>query len=138
MGTPESLLSGVAFTRDGRTALVTRNNDSLIAVLAIDGNKVTNTKRDFAANLKPYGIDVSPSGDTAIVASIGVGATGGADTFSVIDIAADPPRSRQSRQRRPGRRGAGGIARRPVRRRDGHERLERREGRRRSSTTSAG
>ena len=93
VGTPESLLSGVVFTRDGRTALVTRNNDSLIAVLTIDGNKVTNAKRDFAANVKPYGIDISPSGETAVVASIGVGATGGADTLSVIDIAADPPRA---------------------------------------------
>jgi DNA-binding beta-propeller fold protein YncE len=93
VGTPESLLSGVVFTRDGRTALVTRNNDSLISVLAIDGTKVENTKRDIAANLKPYGIDVTPSGDTAIVASIGVGATGGADTISVIDLAANPPRT---------------------------------------------
>ena len=86
-------MSGVVFTRDGRTALVTRNNDSLISVLAIDGNKVENTKRDIAANLKPYGIDVTPSGDAAVVASIGVGATGGADTLSVIDLAADPPRT---------------------------------------------
>ena len=93
VGTPESLLSGVVFTRDGRMALVTRNNDSLIAVLAIDGATVTNTKRDFAANVKPYGIDVTPSGDTAVVASIGVGATGGADTLSVIDLAANPPRA---------------------------------------------
>ena len=54
---------------------------------------VENTKRDLAANLKPYGIDVTPAGDTAIVASIGVGATGGADTLSVIDLAANPPRA---------------------------------------------
>jgi len=93
VGTAESLLSGVVFTRDGRSALVTRNNDSLISVLAIDGTKVENTKRDIAANLKPYGIDVTPSGETAIVASIGVGATGGADTISVIDLAANPPRT---------------------------------------------
>ena len=46
VGTPESLLSGVVFTRDGRTALVTRNFDSLISVLSIDGTKVENTKRD--------------------------------------------------------------------------------------------
>ena len=35
VGTPESLLSGVVFTRDGRTALVTRNNDSLMSVLSM-------------------------------------------------------------------------------------------------------
>ena len=93
VGTAESLLSGVVFTRDGRAALVTRNNDSLISVLAISGTKVENAKRDIAANLKPYGIDVTPAGDVAIVASIGVGATGGADTLSVIDLAVDPPRT---------------------------------------------
>jgi hypothetical protein len=93
VGTPESLLSGVVFTRDGRTALVTRNNDSLISVLTVAGTKVEYAKRDIAANLKPYGIEVSPAGDVAIVASIGVGATGGSDTLSVIDLAANPPRT---------------------------------------------
>ena len=93
VGTPESLLSGVVFTRDGKTALVTRNNDSLISVLTVDGSKVENSKRDIAANLKPYGIDVTPSGDAAIVASIGVGATGGADTLSVIDLTGSQPRT---------------------------------------------
>lgn len=93
VGTPESLLSGVVFTRDGRTALVTRNFDSLISLLSIDGTKVENTKRDLAANLKPYGIDVTPGGDAAVVASIGVGATGGADTLSVIDLTTNPPRT---------------------------------------------
>ena len=36
---------------------------------------------------------MTPSGETAIVASIGVGATGGADTLSVIDLVANPPRA---------------------------------------------
>jgi DNA-binding beta-propeller fold protein YncE len=93
VGTPESLLSGVVFARDGRTAYVTRNNDSLISVLTIEGTNVDYAKRDIAANLKPYGIELTPAGDIAIVASIGVGATGGADTISVIDLAANPPRT---------------------------------------------
>jgi len=93
VGTSESLLSGVAFSRDGRMALVTRNNDSLVSVLTVEGTRVENAKQDFAANLKPYGIDVSPAGDTAIVASIGVGATGGSDTLSVIDLTVTPPRA---------------------------------------------
>jgi DNA-binding beta-propeller fold protein YncE len=93
VGTPESLLSAVVFTWDGKQALVTRNNDSLVSILSIEGTKVVNTKRDIAANLKPYGIDVTPGGDAAIVASIGVGPTGGADTLTVIDLAANPPRA---------------------------------------------
>jgi DNA-binding beta-propeller fold protein YncE len=89
---PDSQPSGVAFTRDGRMALVTRNNDSVISLLTIDGDKVSYAKRDIAANLKPYGIDVTAAGDVAVVASIGVGASGGADTLSVIDLTLDPPR----------------------------------------------
>jgi DNA-binding beta-propeller fold protein YncE len=90
---PESQPSGIAFTRDGRMALVTRNNDSLISLLAVDGDKVTYAKRDIAANLKPYGIDVTPAGDAAVVAGVGVGATGGVDTVSVIDLTVNPPRT---------------------------------------------
>lgn len=92
LGAPESGPCLVAFTRDGRTALVTRNNDSLISVLAVDGTSVTYTKRDLAGGLKPYSIVVSPSADVAVVAHVGAGPTGGADTLAVIDLAMDPPR----------------------------------------------
>jgi DNA-binding beta-propeller fold protein YncE len=90
---PDSQPSAIAFARDGRTALVTRNNDNLISLLAIDGDQVTYAKRDFAANLKPYGIEITPAGDTAVVASVGVGPSGGTDTVSVIDLTLDPPRT---------------------------------------------
>lgn len=93
LNAPESQPSAIAFTRDGRTALVTRNNDSLISLLMIDGDKVSYGKRDIAANLKPYGIDVTPAGDVAVVASVGVGPSGGSDTISVIDLTLDPPRT---------------------------------------------
>ena len=93
LGAPESGPSHVVFTRDGKTALVTRNNDSLISLLAVDGSTVTYTKRDIAAGLKPYSIESSPTADVAIVGNIGAGATGGADTISVIDLAANPPRA---------------------------------------------
>jgi DNA-binding beta-propeller fold protein YncE len=74
-------------------ALVTRNLDSLISVLSVDGAKVGYTKRDIVAGLKPYGIEITPAGDAAIVANIGAGATGGADTVSVIDLSLNPPRA---------------------------------------------
>ena len=93
LGAPESGPSHVAFTRDGRTALVTRNNDSFISLLAVAGTTVTYTKRDLAAGLKPYSIEVSPTADVAIVGNTGAGPTGGADTMSVIDLGADPPRA---------------------------------------------
>ncbi len=89
---PDSGPSHVVFARDGRTALVTRNNDSLISILSIDGRTVSYTKRDVAAGLKPYGIEITPAGDVAIVAHIGAGALGGVDTLAVIDLTRDPPR----------------------------------------------
>ncbi|MGH8637418.1 MAG: YncE family protein, partial [Burkholderiales bacterium] len=93
LGAPQSGPSHVVFTRDGRMALVTRNTDSLISILAVDGSTVTYTKRDLAAGLKPYSIQVSPTADIAIVGNVGAGPAGGADTISVIDLAARPPRA---------------------------------------------
>ena len=93
LGAPGSGPCHAIFTPDGRSALVTRNNDSLISVLRVDGAKVEYTKQDIAAGLKPYGIDITPSGDVALAANIGAGATGGADTVSVIDLRATPPRA---------------------------------------------
>lgn len=87
----KSGVSHVAFTPGGGTALVTRDGDFKISVLAIDGDKVEYTKRDIHAGLRPYGLDVSPRGDVAVVANIGLGG-GDADTISVIDMQAKPPR----------------------------------------------
>ena len=75
LGAPQSGPSAVVFTQDGRTALVTRNNDSLISILSVDGAKVAYTKRDIGAGFKPYGIEIA--GDVAIVGNIGAGTTGG-------------------------------------------------------------
>ena len=93
LGAPESGPCHVAFTRDGRMALVTRNNDSLISILDVEGTRVTYSKRDFAAGLKPYSIQVSPAGNVALVAHVGAGPTGSADVISVIDLGLDPPRA---------------------------------------------
>jgi DNA-binding beta-propeller fold protein YncE len=83
--------SHAVFTPDGKLALVTRDGDHKISVLSIDGTKVEYTKRDINAGLRPYGIDVSARGDFAAVANIGVG-QGDADTISLIDVRARPPR----------------------------------------------
>ena len=83
--------SHAAFTPDGKMALVTRDADHKISVLKIDGTNVEYTKRDINAGLRPYGLDVSAKGDFAAVANIGVG-QGDADTVSLIDVRATPPR----------------------------------------------
>jgi DNA-binding beta-propeller fold protein YncE len=93
LGAPQSGPSAVVFTPDGRTALVTRNNDSLISILSVDGTNVAYTKRDVGAGFKPYGIEVAPAGDVAIVGNIGAGTTGGGiDVVNVIDLTTATPR----------------------------------------------
>jgi DNA-binding beta-propeller fold protein YncE len=91
LGNKDAGPSHVVFTPDGKSALVTRDNDHKISVLTIDGAKVEYAKRDMNAGLRPYGLDISSKGDVAVVANIGIG-QGDNDTMSVIDMAAKPPR----------------------------------------------
>jgi len=81
----------VAFTPDGKRAIVTRDGDHTLSMLAIDGDKVTDAKRDFTAGLRPYGVEVSQDGRLAVVANVGRN-TGDVDTMSVVDLQANPPR----------------------------------------------
>lgn len=89
LGNERSGPSHVAFTPDGRTALVTRDGDHKISMLTVDGNKVEYTKRDIAAGLRPYSLEIR--GGVGVVGNIGVGG-GDADTISLIDLQAKPPR----------------------------------------------
>jgi DNA-binding beta-propeller fold protein YncE len=91
LGEANSGPSQPVFTPDGAVALVTRDNDHKISVLSVSGDKVEYTKRDINAGLRPYQIDVASSGEVAVVANIGLG-QGDADTVSVIDLKAKPPR----------------------------------------------
>jgi DNA-binding beta-propeller fold protein YncE len=91
LGDEKTGVSHVAITPDGKTAIVTRDGDSLISVLSIDGTKVEYTKRDMSAGQRPYGAAISADGSVAVVANIGRG-SGDADTVSVIDLTAKPPR----------------------------------------------
>jgi DNA-binding beta-propeller fold protein YncE len=90
LGNKDSGPSHVVFAGDGKTALVTRDNDHKISVLSIDGAKVEYTKRDMNAGLRPYGIDITSKGNYAVVANIGIG-QGDDDTVSLIDMAAKVP-----------------------------------------------
>ncbi len=91
LGDEKTGVSHVAITPDGKTAIVTRDGDSLISVLSIDGTEVEYTKRDLSAGQRPYGAAISADGTVAVVANIGRG-SGDADTVSVIDLTAKPPR----------------------------------------------
>jgi DNA-binding beta-propeller fold protein YncE len=90
-GNEKSGPSLAVFTRDGREAYVTRDGDYKISVLSVDGDKVAYTKRDISAGMRPYGIEMAPSGDIAIAANIGT-SSGDHDTVSIIDLKARPSR----------------------------------------------
>ena len=91
LGDEKSGPSAVTFTRDGRSAYVTRDGDWRISVLSVDGETVAPTKRDLFAGIRPYGLDIAGEGALAVVANIGMGA-GDADTISLVDLKAEPSR----------------------------------------------
>jgi DNA-binding beta-propeller fold protein YncE len=91
LGDAKSGPSHAMFSRDGTTALVTRDGDSRIAILSVDGSKVEYTKRDLFSALRPYQIDTTGNGDVAIVGNVGMGG-GDTDSISLIDMRAKPIR----------------------------------------------
>lgn len=93
LGDEKSGPSAIVIAPDGRSALVSMDGEGAnkIAVLEIDGTKVTYTKRDLNAGLRPYGMDIDAKGEVAVVANIGRG-LGDNDTVSLIDLKAKPSR----------------------------------------------
>jgi DNA-binding beta-propeller fold protein YncE len=94
IGTPADHVAGVAFTPDGKRALALKFMTNKVALLTIDGEKVTYDKRDLPAGINPYNIGVTPNGRIAITADNGAGggSDGNVDTVSVIDLEANPAR----------------------------------------------
>jgi DNA-binding beta-propeller fold protein YncE len=92
LGDAKSRLSTPVFTPDGKWALVTKRGEDTVAVLSVDGKKVTYTKRDITVGNNPYGMDIAPDGSFAAVANIGRG-TGDADSVTIIDLKKQPFRA---------------------------------------------
>jgi len=65
-------VSQAVFTPDGKHALVTKNSANKVALLDVDGDKVTIAKHDILTGLFPYNIVVSPNGAIALTADNGV------------------------------------------------------------------
>jgi DNA-binding beta-propeller fold protein YncE len=87
--------AAVRVTPDGRRALVVFKRDNRVGLLHIRGETVTyDPGEDVNVGISPYNVDVTPSGDLALVANSGVtgGNDGHADSVSVIDLTADPVR----------------------------------------------
>jgi DNA-binding beta-propeller fold protein YncE len=94
VGAGTDSVSAVAITPDGKRALAVKAAANKVALMSIDGQKVSYDKRDLPAGIFPYNIAVTPDGKLALTADTGNGGSsdGNADTVSVIDLEADPPR----------------------------------------------
>ncbi|MGL4291935.1 MAG: YncE family protein [Phreatobacter sp.] len=89
----EDEVAAIAISPDGRRAFVAKNAAHKIAVLAIDGTTVTYDKSlDMVVGYGVYNVEVTPDGRYALAANTGIGGDGHADTVSVIDAKANPPR----------------------------------------------
>lgn len=94
VGAPADGVAAVAITPDGKHALAVKAAANKVALLTIDGQKVTYDKRDLPAGIFPYNVAVTPDGKLALTADTGNGGSsdGNVDTVSVIDLEANPPR----------------------------------------------
>lgn len=87
----EQEAAAVAITPDGKRAFVCLNSIDRVAVLNIDGQKVTYDKAmDIPAAFNPYNVDITPNGKFAIVSATGAGKNN-AGMMTVIDTAGPHP-----------------------------------------------
>jgi DNA-binding beta-propeller fold protein YncE len=88
--------AAIAFTPDGTRALVTLYGPAAVptgtkvAVLRIKDDQVELAGRMITTGFGPFSLDISRSGDIAVVANLGGGVTGDADVVSVIDLTQEP------------------------------------------------
>jgi DNA-binding beta-propeller fold protein YncE len=88
------MVAHVAITPDGKRAVAAKFPGHKVALLDIDGDKVTYNKQDLPVGQWPYNLDITPDGKLALTADNGAAgaADGNVDTVSVIDLEAKPPR----------------------------------------------
>jgi DNA-binding beta-propeller fold protein YncE len=91
LGNPKAGPSGLAFVSD-RVALVSRDGDSMISVLRLDGTKISIDPRPLTTGVRPYTLGVASSGTLAAVSNMGRG-DGDVDTVSLIDLSSEPFRT---------------------------------------------
>lgn len=85
VGAPDSSPAQPLFYANGRRALVTRDGDSKVAMLAIDGDRMRLLPETLAAGLRPYAIDSAGARRFAVTGNIGGGGKD-VDTISLIDL----------------------------------------------------
>lgn len=84
-----ALLSHVAVSPDGTTAVATRNGDAKVVVAKLGPDSIT-TKATLDVTPRPYAVSITPDGKYAVVGSLGDPKGNG--VFTVIDISGDTPK----------------------------------------------
>jgi DNA-binding beta-propeller fold protein YncE len=89
--------TAIAITPDGKHALVTLSAANQVALLDIDGTKVTRAQIDgkpylMTTGLRPLNVQITPDGRLGIVNDIGGGQDGQVDADAIIDLTQTPPR----------------------------------------------
>jgi DNA-binding beta-propeller fold protein YncE len=82
------------FTPDGKRAIAAKFPNHKLALLEVNGEKVTYSKQDIPVGFWPYNFDITPDGKLALAADNGAAgrSDGHADTVTVVDLEANPPR----------------------------------------------
>jgi DNA-binding beta-propeller fold protein YncE len=94
-------LSGVSFTHDGRAALVLLRDEGGAAVMQVTEDRVLRTEEKVSTGLAPYAVDVSSSGNWAIIGNAGLAglaggkAPGDSDSITLVDVSKRPFRAVQ-------------------------------------------
>ena len=89
LGNKGALPSGIVFSHDGKTALLSRGGDNMVSVLHIDGTNVTVDPRPITTGMAPYTMDINAAGTLAAVSNMGRG-DGDQDSVSLIDLTSKP------------------------------------------------
>ena len=86
----QSGASGIVFSRDGKSALVSRQFDHQVTLLHIEGTAITVDPRPITTALGPYTMDSNSDHTLAAVGNMGRG-NGDVDSVSLIDLTQSPP-----------------------------------------------
>jgi DNA-binding beta-propeller fold protein YncE len=98
----EKRLSGIAFTHDGKAAIVALRDEQGVATLSVEGGTVKFTGEKISTGVTPYAVDVASDGKWAIVGNSGVqgipnvGKTAAdVDSVTLVDVSKRPFRAVQ-------------------------------------------
>ena len=92
VGDAVSSVRMASITPDGRWGFAVKRGNGTVAVLKIEGTKVTYTNRDITAGNNAYGMEISNDGRFAVVPNVGNN-DGSVGSLTVIDLTREPFRA---------------------------------------------